>query len=474
MASDERDRNFDKAIARHLRAAAASGETASEAASSFSHRESCPDAETLAAYHERSLLPAEMNSWKEHIVGCAHCQELLAHLELTDDIPLQAAAEQAVFAETVARPAAASPTPRPATAQADSVRAARRPGGARWRLLVPASAIAAGLLVWIALHEKPQTVLPSPSEVQIAKNQEPPAPAPPVATGAPTSESRPRLTAPSSPDVTDEIASSRRSAAAAADAAKEGRFQNYSAKVVPPAHVVKEEGKRQKDTERDSAASALLTENRADLDGKTSNGALQQRVQVQAQAPSVAANDQSQIHANANVPKVPGPAPLGQAGAAAKKMQSTAPAPSAPAAAARRTVNGLAIGGAAETVMVISDPTRIYSPGANSVWHAGHAGLIEFSPDGGRSWSRQPSGVLVDLLTGSAPSEKICWIVGRVGAILLTTDGGAHWKTISSPLKEDLGGIEATDELHATVWNVQNKKRFSTSDGGLTWERVAP
>jgi photosystem II stability/assembly factor-like uncharacterized protein len=80
----------------------------------------------------------------------------------------------------------------------------------------------------------------------------------------------------------------------------------------------------------------------------------------------------------------------------------------------------------------------------------------------------------VDLLTGSAPSEKVCWIVGRVGALLLTTDGGAHWKLISSPLKDDLGGIQATDDLHATIWNVQNTKRFFTSDGGLTWERLGP
>ena len=32
----------------------------------------CPEPEVLAAYHERSLLPEEMNSWKEHIAGCAH------------------------------------------------------------------------------------------------------------------------------------------------------------------------------------------------------------------------------------------------------------------------------------------------------------------------------------------------------------------------------------------------------------------
>jgi photosystem II stability/assembly factor-like uncharacterized protein len=122
-------------------------------------------------------------------------------------------------------------------------------------------------------------------------------------------------------------------------------------------------------------------------------------------------------------------------------------------------------------VVVASDPNLITGPSSNSVWRAGPAGLLEFSPDGGHSWSRQSSGALVDLLTGTAPSDKVCWIVGRVGAILLTTDGGAHWKLISSPLKEDLGGIQATDELHATVWNARGTKSYTTSDGGLTWQR---
>src|SRR6267142_5599978 len=98
MAPEDRDRSLDKAIARHLRSAAASSDSAKQAAGSSLQRDACPDAETLAAYHERSLLPNELNSWKEHIVGCAHCQELLAHLELTDDIPLHAAQGKEVFA----------------------------------------------------------------------------------------------------------------------------------------------------------------------------------------------------------------------------------------------------------------------------------------------------------------------------------------------------------------------------------------
>jgi photosystem II stability/assembly factor-like uncharacterized protein len=62
--------------------------------------------------------------------------------------------------------------------------------------------------------------------------------------------------------------------------------------------------------------------------------------------------------------------------------------------------------------------------------------------------------------------------VGRVGSVLLTTDGGAHWKLLSFPLADDLGGVRATDALHATIWNLHNTKSFETTDGGLTWKRV--
>jgi hypothetical protein len=270
--------------------------------------------------------------------------------------------------------------------------------------------------------------------------------------------------------MTDEIATAGRDSSAII--LKQRPAATYAAKIVPRLPSADKEGKLQKDAERDPTAD-LFGEKRADLDTKTVDGALRQREEVQVQAQSDAANVQSRNQANANMPRVAGPAPLNQV-ASAKKLKS-APAPAAPpsSAGASGGVAGLSVGAASEMVMVVSDPTRIYAPGAASVWHAGNAGLIEFSPDGGHSWSRQRSGVIVDLLTGSAPSERVCWIVGRIGAILLTTDGGAHWKLISSPLKEDLGGIQATDDLHALIWNVQNKKRFSTSDGGATWERLS-
>ena len=487
MAPDERDRNFDKAIARHLRSAASSGAAANTAANSSSRRDACPDAETLAAYHERSLLPEELNSWKEHIVGCAHCQELLAHLEATEDIPLHATEEEGVFArmgtpavtttrEMAPRPMAATPSRDQREASAtrrDDARASRLSHGVRWRWLAPAGAIAAGLLVWIALHENQPPRFPNLDEVKMAKNQEPAAPPPPAVARVPAALPREQSKLPESRSVADELSSSN--ARAEADAFKLRQKPDLAGKAVPAQPSNDKEGRERKDLGRDSSAYLGEREKQADLDAKTVGGAVQPKSEKQApgrtQVQAQAGNVQSQNQNNAYSPKVSGPGPLGQA-EPTKKMKAAPSPPPAPAPAADATSALTSIGAVSETVMV-SDSRLIAAPGSNFVWRTGRAGLIDFSQDAGRSWVRQTSGVLVDLQTGSAPSDQVCWIVGRVGAILLTTDGGAHWKLIPSPLKEDLGSVQATDALHATIWNVRNTKSFTTSDGGLTWQRVA-
>ena len=78
MPRDDREQNFDKALARHL------------GSPSAAQGNDCLDAETLAAYHERLLDPEEMAQHKAHIASCERCQEILAQLEATDSIPVEA------------------------------------------------------------------------------------------------------------------------------------------------------------------------------------------------------------------------------------------------------------------------------------------------------------------------------------------------------------------------------------------------
>ncbi len=482
MAPDERDREFDKVLARHLRSAAPpAGEAARLPAVPASQGAVCPDLETLAAYHERSLLPEELNSWKQHIVGCAHCQMILAQLEATDEISLQSVEQEEALAAKefepvmTARnlesfPAAAAPSQSQCAVGAAPPKKSRRAlllRGARWQWLAPAGAIAAGLLVWIALHENQPLPLPSLNQVQIATNQPPPSPSTSSVSRA-VQEASPAAKAAlkKSQSAADEFASANPHGAS--DAMKPNQKLDYLARVSPSKPLADKETGLRKDTERDSSGDLLRAEEQAAPDARTSSGARQESAEARMQAQ--AANVQSQIQSNSNSAKVPGPAPLGQTGNK-KNLMKTAPVPAAPEPAAG-TVAGLTTTTSMMEVVTVSNPRLIAVPGSNVMWRAGRAGLVEFSRDRGASWSRQTSGVLADLLTGSAPSDKVCWIVGRVGAILLTTDGGAHWTLISSPLSEDLGGIRATDAQHATIWNARNTKSFETADGGLTWKPV--
>src|SRR5882762_4932230 len=473
MAPDERDRRFDKALARHLRSAVPASQGGS-----------CPDSETLAAYHERSLLPEELNSWKEHIVGCDNCQNILAQLEATDEISLPAAERGEVLAKRsepviAARnvesfPATAVPSQSqraPAAAPPKKSRRALLLRGARWQWLAPAGAIAAGLLVWIALHENQPLAPPSLKQVQVASQQGPAPPprTPSVSTAVPEASPSQKAALKKPQSAADEFSSAN--TRGASGAVKSDGKPEFLAQDSPSKSMADKEGRLRKDAERSSSVDLLRAQEQLDRDAKTVTGARQENAEVQLQ--TQAANAQSENQLNTNSPKVPGPAPLGQM--EAKRMKAASPAPAAPPsqpAAVGGVASGYNSSASLEVAREISNPRLISSPGSSVICRAGRSGLIEISKDGGSSWSRQSSGVLADLLTGSAPSDKVCWIVGRVGAILLTTDGGAHWTLIPSPLSEDLGGIRATDALHATIWNARNTKNFETSDGGLTWKPV--
>jgi len=238
-----------------------------------------------------------------------------------------------------------------------------------------------------------------------------------------------------------------------------------------------------KDDKRETATDQLAAANQRDLDAKNLPQTMRQTVEVQSQAPAIqeesaqSQNLQTLNQSNNSVlQNVPGPSPSAKAEPLKKAKRETAASPAPPptkpqgadggAAASYSTSESLVVTG------MISNPRLISAPGSSVVWRAGRRGLIEFSKDGGSSWSRQASGVPADLLTGAAPSDQVCWIVGGTGTILLTTDGGAHWKVVPSPLAEDLGGVRASNALHATIWNSGNTKGFETNDGGLTWKPV--
>ena len=488
MAPDDRDRMFDKALSSHLRSVTSSAAATNLSSDPGSPSSSCLDPETLAAYHERSLLPEQMNSAKEHIVACAHCQAILAQLELTESIPLGAIEKEEMHAASVT-PAVLAQEQRPTIAAqaAPSKRAASpRPiRGSRWAWLVPAGALAAGLLVWVGLHENRLQHSPVASEVRVAKVEEPPSPLPTV-----NKQTLPALSSPKAEQL-DELARSREANASIGGAVskslpvpqgslKQPLAAASNARIgnAPASSAKESELRKDQNGARDSSVALTETLAQSDLDAKNpSAGVPQDKAALQSQAALQNQNSNILVQNQALSQKVAGPSPLTQAEPAKKAKTPTAAsrysaAPSAPAPPPPPEAAAFA-GNLPMEERAIPNQHLIAVPGSSVRWLAGGAGLIEFSSDKGASWTVQSSGVTVDLLTGSAPSDKICWMVGRVGAILLTTDGGAHWSVIHSPLNEDLAGVRASDALHATIWNLLNTKSFETFDGGTTWKPVA-
>jgi hypothetical protein len=177
VAMEDRERQFERALSRHLRGASPDA--------------ACPDADILAAYHERTLSLEEMAKWKEHIASCERCQQTLAIVEQTEPVGAEEWQEQdsIVAAKPLARQALtlralgrgsedeASLATAAATSSATPV--AMRPARAQRKWIVPVGAVAAGVIVWIGAIEIRKQQRQQQGAVQIAENQRiavPPAP----------------------------------------------------------------------------------------------------------------------------------------------------------------------------------------------------------------------------------------------------------------------------------------------------------
>ena len=462
MPLDERDAKFEKALRSHFRA-------------------ECPDAETLAAYHERGLAAEELVSWKKHIAGCAACQEILAQLERTDDVAGQAdgapvgsdatqhVAQVLPMAARAADYGSAHPEAIPA-----AERMPRRIRG--WKWAAPAGAIAAGLLVWLSVSELRQSHVRPQAPVQVAENraeggrQEPPADAGKEQTGQKVLDGgASKLARPES--------SAKVPSAAPPEA---NRVRAFNEPMAKPDRQDNEENSRTAESranpgEKKQAAARpmqlpelkdkMASDDKAKAaEALKSIGAAAQSVEVQSDT------------ATANA--VPAPAP-------------PLPVPAAPEAKGRdgrkNTVAGLAteqgaIGGVKseykrEAYQLDSDatmPHAVVSADGKRTWRLGPSGQILLLDKKSAGWLTQSSGVSVGLTGGSAPTGKICWVAGREGTILLTVDGGEHWRKVASPIPGDIGGIAATDGKHAVVWDAENRAKYETSDAGVTWKARTP
>jgi hypothetical protein len=481
MALDDRDRSFEKALAMRLRASTPGA--------------ACPDAETLAAYHERSLASDELTSCKTHIPTCANCQQILAHLETLEEIAQGARAEEEASgkaSELIEAGAVTAVAPKK-TSVVSVAQPPRRPRIAHWRWIVPVAAIAASLLVWVAVHEnQPAAILPA-AKIEMAQNR------------SPAEELKPAAPAPAKPAEIDKLPVLSKAAPSTGDRAsvssalqnRRGMPASKSAAPVPltgRAEAVTVESQTAQLSANAQVSPdtkiAGLTGGVAPGTGTAVGGAARRQKEKKFDEP--AREDQAMNYVAAVPPPAPKPQAAGQAGPLFEKDANQLPADRSASAtspsdelkqpspgdnaipmvsrSATETAEVTSAPAAAPALRVASRaPRTVAAPGGKVIWHLGLSGFIEQSLDGGQTWTPQTSGTTENLFLGSAPSEQVCWIISISGTILRTTDGGATWLPVVSPIPQNLGFIRASDGLHATVWDMSRRHIFQTSDGGATW-----
>jgi len=470
MPNDDREQQFERALARHLRNA--------------SPDSGCPDAETLGAYHERTLSLEGMARWKEHIAGCARCQESLALVEQSEgvgaeewenqDVPVSL--EQLVLPESM-RSAGVGVQQEETVLKASPVAEAATPirkaaAHPPWRWVVPVGVLAASVIGWVGVKEVRVQQSHPVESVQVAQNRQAPpqAPAPRYEAGDQLRKQEP------STQNLDEEMHLQRTAPAPLPQSVGPQASGSIAKSIAPQPPAKAAAiTKQKDLETSGAGNDALS---AQPSPSTGNAA-RSLVAVTAAPPAPNAVPSGGLaggvanrlaQENKKVAAPPSAAETVEVQSQAAAVDTTS-ASTSTLSSADIAINGRNVANLVQ--LAGGDRRYIVAPGEKHAWRVGEAGKIERSTDRGKTWKPQKSGVTVDLMAGSATSDKACWVVGKAGILLLTTDGGKHWKQITSPIRGDLGGIHATDALHASIWDVPNRQSFETSDGGVTWKRTS-
>jgi uncharacterized protein (UPF0333 family) len=380
----------------------------------------CADAESLAAYSDRSLSARERERLETHFADCARCQVLLADIARADE------------SARLARSAGEVPWYR------------------RWRIAIPVLAAAAAVLVFISIR-RPASVAPPNDQIVAMAQHEAPAenlaaklPAP-VLAAAPSAPVSVAAAAPSNEIAMNEQKSEAAPRAQAmhpgASRALKGSVEAFGtgalmARSAPAAKV---------------EAQAPATTTPGSVAEQASSADSMSRAAVAAAAPPAAATNTRAF----------GSLAAGSGGLVAATRGGGVVGAGAGAVAGAAVAASPSYAPASTTLVTISAPDQSVS------WIAGKNGMI-LRRDADGSTHPQHSGASTDLVAGAAPSATVCWIVGRSGTIVRTTDGGEHWTLILAPTADNLAAVTAGDANDATITTAAGRS-FATSDGGASW-----
>jgi len=441
----DRSSLFDRIIVRRLAAERDSGGA------------QCPDASIITAYHDRSLGRGDRALWERHFAQCARCTSMIAALARIDD-----------------------------AIEPDRVTNARAPEGGRrgwWtpRVAFPIAALGAAAVVLIAIAIRVTTV----ERASLSSEAKSDFQAKPLAANtldATANQSSPPKSAGAG------ALSGSRSLMAMNDAAR-GQPEVASAGdslTARAEHRAAEAKSRLRDQATISSRGQVMEKASASESDR-------EKMEIAAAAPpspppvpAAAAPEESNQSFSSGVSSAMPAAPATASEPAAPPVASAEGAPALPSPggtgiasgvggrANRAATSGSAVGAAVTassvnsgTLMRTANGVVIKSADHSAVWMVGRNGVISRYNFASSGWDPQASGVIVDLVAGSAPAPSICWIVGRAGTILRTLDG-YHWTKIIAPVGDDLVTVVANSATDATITDAAGL-RFATSDGGMTW-----
>jgi hypothetical protein len=432
----------------------------------------CADAESLAAYSDRSLAAAERERLETHFADCMRCQMLLADIARANESArgLESASEV--------------------------------PWYRRWRIAIPALAAVAALLVFIAirqsLNEHPHSEVVAMAKheaplMELAERAPAAAPASPAAESAAAPVAPAPALAPPSP-ASNEIAMNE--SRAREETKREAPRMHHFAQAPPAAAPVPPPAEAGRVVAIAPAApvvepSAAPVAQPAPVSKELASNQPQPETAQRAESMGYAAGQLSNKAASGNGAMVAAPERAAPALAGDTVSQGETAVGSAAVGAGAGAIAGAAPGvgasapgygtgnllGAAPAAGRSSGPEvrpglgilgQIWAPDRSAVWVIGRNGTIQrYDANGAGHW--QHSGVTTDLVAGWAPSARVCWIVGRSGTIIRTTDG-EHWERIGAPTTENLTAVSASS-AHDVAITTASGKIFATSDGGVTWHR---
>lgn len=115
---------------------------------------------------------------------------------------------------------------------------------------------------------------------------------------------------------------------------------------------------------------------------------------------------------------------------------------------------------------------NVFCLSPQEAWVIGYYGNVFHTTDGGRSWTRQETGVEAALYGIHFVDQQRGWVCGSFGALLATQDGGQTWSQQESGTEKQLFDIGFVDALNGiAVGHFGTVLR--TQDGGIHWQDIS-